>query len=93
MHKAVRQIRTIHADLESKIAKKKFIDKGKVSGRCRMLDVYGKPVRFFYKGSDAYRTKIGATVSIIAALAVISFGLLSWLSRSDQDDIVQQVVH
>ena len=58
-----------------------------------MLDVYGKPVRLMFKGNDVYQTNIGATVSILAALAVVSFGLFSWLSRLDRDDIVQQVVH
>ena len=79
----------IHAQLDQKFTKKRLRDSGEVLGRCRKLDIYGKPIRLTFKGADSYKTSVGATVTIIAGLAVISFGLYSWLSRADYGVIVQ----
>ena len=76
------------------LSKRRLKDKGEVlGGRCRKLDIYGKPVRLTFKGADTYQTSIGATVTILAGLAVISFGLWSWLSGIDTRAIIQQSMH
>ena len=57
------------------------------------MDIYGKPVRLTFKGADTYKTQIGATVTILAGMAVITFGLYSWASRAERGRISQTTMH
>ena len=71
----------------------KLRDQGEVLGKCRRLDIYGKPVRLTFKGADSYKTQVGATVTVLAALTIISFALWSLLSADARITILNQSIH
>ena len=59
------------------------------------LDMYGQPVTVLYDGSDVFKTKLGALVSI-ATYALMIFNLaqlsISFLNGSKQHESVQEQI-
>ena len=84
---------SLFSRVEADLVQKSLKDGGEMIGRCRKLDVYGNPVRLTFKGSDTYKTNIGATVSVFAGLVVVTFGLFNWVNADYREAVVQQIMH
>ena len=57
--------------------------------KCLTFDLYGKPVSLTFQGSDKYRTRIGAVITVIVSIMLISFGVFRFLSMANEN--VQQI--
>ena len=60
--------------------------------RCLSFDVYGKPVSLTFHGSDKFKTRVGAIITIMAVVFVLSFGAFRLITYNS-NKIVQVSMH
>ena len=51
---------------------------GKVGGYFNELDLFGTPVQFKVKGAESFKSTLGALVSLLLWVAVLTYGARKW---------------
>ena len=59
---------------------------------CLNFDAYGKPVSLTFHGSDNFKTRVGAIITIMAVVFVIGFGAFRLISYKS-NKIIQITMH
>ena len=65
----------------------------KASQRCLNFDVYGRQVALTFQGSDQYRTKVGACMTILVSMMLLTFGTYRLLWNRNEIILTQQAIH
>ena len=65
------------------------------SDRCTSFDLYGKPISLTFQGNDKFKTRVGATITILVSIFLIGFGAFRFQSflRYDELNNVQITMH
>ena len=61
--------------------------------KCLNLDVYGKPISLTFHGSDSFKTRVGAIITIMAAVFLVGFGAFRLIAYNNSKKIVYIALH
>ena len=56
---------------------------GKLSSLFLEMDMYGHPIRVTYRGSDAYKTRLGALLTLLTYILMIVYSVNLFIDFGD----------
>ena len=62
----------------------------KVGGYFKELDLFGTPVQLKVKGADSFKSTLGAILSLLLWVAVLTYGSKKWVKMYTLEDTTFQ---